>query len=139
MYQIIYASTATHLMSEQELTDILTKARANNEQLGVTGMLLYNSGNFLQVLEGDEANVNAIYNKISQDDRHYNLTKIFSKPIASREFGEWSMGFRSWSDESIQTIPGYSQFLNRIPQADEFGQNPGIAHDLLLLFREHMR
>ena len=54
MIQITYLSTATDPMPSQDLLSLLKECRENNAGCGVTGMLLYCNGTFLQVLEGDE-------------------------------------------------------------------------------------
>jgi hypothetical protein len=55
MTEIIYASAQTQPFSSAQLTELLAKARRNNQALHVSGLLLYHRGSFLQVLEGDEA------------------------------------------------------------------------------------
>jgi hypothetical protein len=40
-------------------------SRENNAKRGVTGMLLYKEGNFIQVLEGDEREVRIVFTKRS--------------------------------------------------------------------------
>jgi hypothetical protein len=54
MFHVIYASAASHLLTKAELQAMLQETRETNVQVGVTGMLLYKDGSFLQVLEGDE-------------------------------------------------------------------------------------
>lgn len=46
MIQLIYVSSATHDMSEQDLVDILEKSKSNNQEQDITGMLFYAGGNF---------------------------------------------------------------------------------------------
>ncbi len=41
MIQLTYLSTPTRPMSNDDLMDILEKARLNNAGLGISGMLLY--------------------------------------------------------------------------------------------------
>jgi len=50
VFQLLYISAATHQFTEQELTELLTKARENNESLGISGMLLYHERERLQRL-----------------------------------------------------------------------------------------
>ena len=52
MFYLIYVSSAIKLMHDDELLLLLEKARENNSRLGITGMLLYKEGNFMQMLEG---------------------------------------------------------------------------------------
>ena len=51
VYQVLYLSAAARLFSDVELRALLADARARNEAAGLTGMLLYEDGHFLQTLE----------------------------------------------------------------------------------------
>jgi hypothetical protein len=46
---LIYSSTATRPLSQQELQDLHAKVQRNNAAYGITGMLLYANGSFVQV------------------------------------------------------------------------------------------
>ena len=61
MRRIVYLSTATRLMSDVELMDVLRVSRENNARDKVTGLLLYQGGNFIQLLEGDADAVAAVF------------------------------------------------------------------------------
>ncbi len=54
MFFLVYVSSAVRPFSRVDLDDLLATSRANNARVGITGMLLYKDGNFMQVLEGDE-------------------------------------------------------------------------------------
>ncbi len=64
MFFLVYVSSATRPFSGEDLRALLATCRKNNAELGVTGMLLYKDGNFMQVLEGDEEAVRGLYEKI---------------------------------------------------------------------------
>jgi len=49
---LVYVSSATELFSDTQLENLLLRSRQNNSTLGITGMLLYKDGNFMQCLEG---------------------------------------------------------------------------------------
>ena len=53
VFSVVYLSEGTRSFSGKDLQEILTKARENNSKLGLSGMLLFKGGNFLQALEGD--------------------------------------------------------------------------------------
>ena len=55
MHQLVYVSAATHAFTKSELLELLNKARANNQRLGITGLLLFKDGDFIQLLEGDKS------------------------------------------------------------------------------------
>src|SRR5688572_19699226 len=81
LFSLVYVSASTHLMEDAELEAILTKSRDNNAELGLTGMLLYYEGAFMQVLEGTEENVRGLYTRISQDPRHHRVTLLLEEYI----------------------------------------------------------
>jgi hypothetical protein len=74
-------------------------------------MLLYSDGNFFQVLEGEAATVDALYEKLHRDKRHQQLTLIIREPIARRSFADWSMGFSSATPEELAKIDGLNDFF----------------------------
>ena len=94
MFHLIYLSSARHEMSESSLKDLLSVARRNNRAAGVTGMLLYLDGNFIQYLEGDEPAVREIFGKIKADPRHHTVIVVEEGETDHRLFDDWAMGFR---------------------------------------------
>jgi hypothetical protein len=77
--------------SYNELANLLRVSRDNNAKLGVTGVLCYANGVFLQALEGDRDVVNRLYGKISHDRRHADCQIVVCKSIERRSFADWSM------------------------------------------------
>jgi len=102
MRQLLYASNTSRDVSDAVLDDILLSSRKNNVKAGVTGLLLYIDGGFMQVLEGEAAAVTETFDRISRDRRHWNTTVLLDRD-APRAFGEWSMGFTRLARE---TDPG---------------------------------
>lgn len=101
---IIYVSSARRLMKETELETLLAKARERNGQLGITGLLLYRDGNFMQLLEGPEAAVREVYAAIEKDDRHHQVIMLASDHDAEREFSEWTMAYGRLDDAGWQAL-----------------------------------
>lgn len=99
MYNLLYTSSSTIEANHEVLNQILQTARVNNELLGVTGMLLYSDGSFVQLLEGEEEKVKATFDKISRDPRHYNIEVVIEANANSRYFPNWQMGFK-WLEKS---------------------------------------
>ena len=100
MYRLIYLSSARSEMSQAGLEELLKVARRNNIAAGVTGMLLYLEGNFIQYLEGDESAVRAIFEKIEVDSRHHGVIVVDECAIDRRLFDDWAMGFRRMDGRS---------------------------------------
>jgi hypothetical protein len=132
MHQVIYSSAAITPFSEAELTDLLAAARVNNGRLGVTGMLLYHEGSFLQALEGDEQVLENLYAKIGKDKRHHRLVALLRRQVAARHFDQWQMGFASMK-ALPNNMPGFSEYLRLRGDPIESGN---AAARLLAAFRE---
>ena len=92
LVRLMYASRATETVSQEELHAILKKSKANNPGLGVTGVLCFSSGIFLQVIEGGRSAVSALYNRIAADLRHREVVLLSYEEIGERRFAGWSMG-----------------------------------------------
>lgn len=90
---ITYMSSAVRLLLEQELDDLLIRARRRNEVESVTGVLLYDAGNFLQVIEGPESGLARVYSAIMADRMHHNVFELLNDPIEYRAFPHWSMAY----------------------------------------------
>jgi hypothetical protein len=110
LQQLIYSSAAVKALNELELSRILLGARIRNAALGVTGMLLYHEGAFLQVLEGEERSVETLFKRIGGDPRHSRVLVLLQRKIDARQFPEWSMGFVDGKGVA-GGLPGYADFL----------------------------
>lgn len=88
--QYLYISTAPSL-SRREVESILESSARNNPTRGVTGLLLYNGRNFLQLLEGEEAELVELMLRIAHDPRHSGVSLLERRPIDSRACPDWAM------------------------------------------------
>jgi hypothetical protein len=113
MLRLIYVSSAVSPFTDEELKQLLDVSRRNNTNAGITGMLLYLEGNFIQVLEGEEAAVRETHGRIARDLRHTGLITLLQDKISDREFPDWSMGFKKVQGSEAAALPGYSDFLHR--------------------------
>ncbi|HWE02455.1 MAG TPA: BLUF domain-containing protein [Tepidisphaeraceae bacterium] len=91
LIRLMYISDAAVKIVDDELSALIAAASLNNETLGITGLLLYSGGHFLQVLEGEELRVNSLYSRIVLDPRHTQTRQIMLKRIESRVFPHWGM------------------------------------------------
>jgi uncharacterized membrane protein (DUF373 family) len=110
MIQVTYISSETRPMTQVDLSDILSKSRKNNIDLGITGMLLYGNKTFVQTLEGEEKKVNELISKIRRDNRHEDFRLISKKQIDKRQFSDWSMGFKNLGGNDLNEIKGIDNF-----------------------------
>jgi hypothetical protein len=101
VYKLIYSSQEAELFDDAALKRLLITSRMRNQAVGITGMLVYDHGVFLQALEGDASAVKATFERIERDARHRHVSVLFRDPSApARSFGEWSMGFADASGAS---------------------------------------
>jgi hypothetical protein len=91
LISLIYASRATECFHEHEIPDLLQQVRIANAKQEITGMLLYISGSFLQVLEGQPELVDAVFSSILRDKKHAEVTLIARESIPGRAFEGWTM------------------------------------------------
>ena len=91
LHRIIYISSATRLLSESDLSALLAVSRRNNAAEGLSGMMLYHDGSFLQVLEGPEAAVSQRFAHILRDPRHRSVIRLWEGAVTARAFAQWQM------------------------------------------------
>ena len=139
MLSLIYVSTSVKLLNDEELLDILKVSRENNSSRDVTGLLLYKGGNFMQVLEGPDEVVEAVFETIKADPRHKDVIVLSREQISNRQFPAWEMAFQNLDNPEVKSEPGYSQFLQDEFIADVYRENPLRAYIMLLTFRDNMR
>lgn len=94
LHHLIYLSTPTVPFTPTQLQELLRECRVNNTNRALTGVLFYGKQHFMQLIEGEEADVCALYERLQHDPRHHNLIKIADKPIQARAFADWSMAFQ---------------------------------------------
>jgi hypothetical protein len=92
LVRLMYASRALPSVNQDELISILRKSKANNPGAGITGVLCFSQGIFLQVLEGGRSAVNQLYNRVAADPRHTDVELMIYEEIGQRNFAGWSMG-----------------------------------------------
>lgn len=132
MEYLIYISTAKHLLDEDELIAIYNVSRNNNKVHGVTGVLLYSEGTFIQLLEGEADAVKHLFESIAKDERHKNIIKLAHDVADHRAFPEWTMGFKTLKHTEMKELEGYfnpSEF-----HFNESSNHPGM--DIIKTFMD---
>ncbi|QDL53771.1 BLUF domain-containing protein [Rhodoferax aquaticus] len=133
MIQIIYLSDlANH--AEAELEPIHASAVKHNRANGVTGMLLYTKGRFMQVIEGPAEAVRVTYSRIALDKRHHNIQLMAEEKITQRHFAKWSMGMRLVGDEDLAEYPQYEPYFKFGFDVAAIRARPGMALAMLQAF-----
>ena len=102
MHLIIYTSKYVGRAEEVNdvLADIVVRSEKNNLESGITGLLFYHNGRFIQVLEGERDSLEGLMSILESDDRHENIQRIVDESIKKRAFQEWSMDSLNLSEDS---------------------------------------
>ena len=125
LVELLYCSiSVAPQLSNVDIGQLLASARRRNLAEGVTGMLIYHRGEFVQILEGRKQSVENLYEKfIDTDSRHTRINKEQQNPISHRRFNEWSMGFVGAPEiESLMPSSAMGILMNRL--SDEAKSTP---------------
>lgn len=136
LIQLIYISRAVTPFSHDQLVELLEFSRVRNARDGLTGLLVYHHGSFMQALEGEEAAVMRLFSKIQRDPRHMDVTQVTTLYIQQRNFGDWKMGFVNLDELSATAREGFDDFFGDEFSGSLFCSIPSSARKLLLAFRE---
>lgn len=90
---VVYSSLSTRPLAEQAKHDMVERSKRKNSRHGITSVLLHRQGAFLQGIEGEEADVQALYANLCQDPRHDHLRLLVHVPVTRRLFASQSMSF----------------------------------------------
>lgn len=74
------------------MREILAASQRNNSRDGITGFLIFDKTWFIQILEGERAQVTETYNRIAKDTRHSTATIMNVRDVPARLFPNWTMG-----------------------------------------------
>ena len=91
LVRLLYASRVVDDRPET-IEAILARSRQFNPSTGITGILCYGGGIFLQAIEGGRSAVSELYGHIQKDARHKDVVLLHYEEISERRFGGWTMG-----------------------------------------------
>lgn len=117
---LTYRSEAAKPPLPAELDELLSNARARNHSAGITGMLVYDKGRFLQTLEGPPDAIEAVWSSIKRDPRHRSIEVLSQHIVPTRLFSEWDMQLFARDqirDRLVDVEGGPGQIVARVPEA----------------------
>jgi hypothetical protein len=126
LIQLTYASRVAKPLGPADVRDILTASRRNNAEAGITGALCLSNGIFLQRLEGDRRDVNAVYHRILRDARHTEPAILDFEAIDARMFATWNMGLIAAVEDNLALFLKYSSR----PRFDPYAMSPASLRAL---------
>lgn len=115
---LTYTSWARAGIRADEVDSILSSARVNNPLEGLTGVLIFNGDSFMQILEGGEAAVDGLVERLRIDPRHSNMAIRDERMIETRTFPDWSMAYLRLEDGVFHGEEAVERALRRdLPQS----------------------
>ena len=109
LVRLLYVSRAVSPDDADITHAILSQARSHNLSNGITGILCYGGGIFLQAIEGGRTSVSDLYNHITNDKRHKDVVLLHYEEITERRFGGWTMGQVDVSRVNTNILLKYSE------------------------------
>jgi hypothetical protein len=126
LVRLLYASRVVD-RSDEAIETILTQSRNFNPGSGITGILCYGGGVFLQAIEGGRSAVNQLYSHIQNDKRHTDVELLHYEEIAERRFGGWTMGQVNMSKVNTSILLKYAEK----PELDPYAVSGKVSLALL--------
>ena len=131
LHELVYVSASSELWTSATLEDILVVSKKRNIANNITGMLLYWEGGIIQALEGEKAEVQATFERISKDPRHKRVTLLHEHSITERTFKDWAMGVARCSMEELANEMGVFTLSDKRALHEHVTQNTHVAAKLL--------
>ena len=126
LVRLLYVSRAVDTTPEA-IESILSQARQHNPVSGITGILCYGGGIFLQAIEGGRTAISELYGHIQRDARHKDVVLLHYEEILERRFGGWTMGQVNLSKLNVSTLLKYSEK----PELDPYSVSGKVSLALL--------
>jgi hypothetical protein len=131
MIRVTYISQASEPLSADGLLGLLNQCHRNNTAKGLTGMLLFGNGTFLQSIEGEAKVVDPLIERISKDPRHRDIKIVRRDEITERQYSDWSMGFERVTESTLAAIPSLRNFGLPNFNADYLSTHDEVVDTLL--------
>lgn len=127
LVRLLYVSRALDPNVNEETDSILDSSRQHNIANGITGILCYGGGIYLQAIEGGRKQVNELYAHIIRDTRHKDVVLLHYEEITERRFGGWTMGKVNLSKLNTSIVLKYSEQ----PELDPYSVSGVVSLALL--------
>jgi Sensors of blue-light using FAD len=132
LVRLLYASKLVHPEDTSIIDSILIQSRKHNPALGITGILVYGDGIFLQALEGGRQQVSQLYQHICADTRHTQIALLHFEEITERRFGGWTMGQVNLAKVNNSILLKYSETAELNPYAVSGAVSLALLEELMV-------
>lgn len=132
LVRLLYASTLAAPKDSTVIESILAQSRTHNPAMGITGVLVYSEGVFLQALEGGRQQVSQLYKHICADKRHTDVVLLHFEEITERRFGSWTMGQVNLAKVNNSVLLKYSETPELNPYSVSGAVSLALLEELML-------
>ncbi len=132
LVRLLYVSTLKAPHDTSVIDSILTQSRTHNPALGITGILVYSEGIFLQALEGGRKQVSELYGHIAQDPRHTDVVLLHYEEITERRYGSWTMGQVNLAKVNASVLLKYSETAELNPYSVSGAVSLALLEELMV-------
>jgi hypothetical protein len=109
--QLVYRSIEAYPLGVSGIAKLTLNSGRKNNARGITGILAYHNGEFVQVLEGESTSLDDLYMKIYADPRHRDVTLLQRREIKHRDFTKWSMSLVIYENPLARgSVPNLMEF-----------------------------
>lgn len=131
LYFLIYASRASKPTAAAKLFAHRQRIISANRANGITGCLVHEAGQYLQMLEGQEEAVLGLLKKLRNDPEHCDLKIVIQGPAKSRIFREWGMTFNGFEPKSE---PDFGSWRKRQISLLDLAEDAQICYSYLTAY-----
>ncbi len=98
LFTLLYVSELAEGGAEA-IDRICRQSRANNERVGITGVLVFDGHAFCQFVEGAEPAIADLLGRLERDPRHVKMHVLqFGRAAWARRFASWRLGYAYSAD-----------------------------------------
>jgi len=134
LVSVVYVSTAATSFEASQLGDLLAQSRTANAAKGLTGLLLYRGGRFIQVLEGPRPTVLDLVETLRRDPRHVDMRVLLNEGIDRRSYSEWTMGYEPIDAPGTPAPEGFRDTFDDL-ESDDDSVTARAVRELTVWFR----
>ena len=121
-------SRCNRQLKQDKLIEMLNTIRQHNRLNGISGCLIHQDGEFMQLLEGKQQVVHALRDRIRADQRHEDFRVIAEGPLQQRVFNDWGMVLRHVGDSEGSKQPDFAAWQKRKIRFAELAEAPRLCY-----------
>lgn len=131
LHYLIYVSRSRQPMTPRELLQLRQSIQGYNRSNGISGCLIYQDSEFMQLLEGKQQALHALCDRIRADQRHEDFRIIAQGPLTRRAFNDWGMVLRSFDSHANGQPLDFSAWQKRKLRLADLADDPQLCYAYL--------